>query len=250
MADADQQQQQQQPGDEEQEEQERRRRQEEEAALLLAPPRLQLVPAGADDAALEAALAAGGPEAAAALLARAGGGGGGSGAGTQPQQQQQGGVFIGDVKLSEVKQALARAGIPSAFRAGKLLCAGAVVVSRSDGAGGGGSGAGGGSAGGGSAGAGAGAGGGALVIEGPLSEEYYRVRDVVYGQVRRGAVWTGRGQGGKGGRKGQEQGVSYRELPAVACQRRSTLTHSCNLLPAPTNASTTVPSVLIRRRRV
>ena len=87
-------------------------------------------------------------------------------------------------------------------------------------------------------------------LEGPLSEEYYRVRDVVYGQVRRGAVWTGRGQGGKGGRKGQEQGVSYRELPAVACQRRSTLTHSCNLLPAPTNASTTVPSVLIRRRRV
>lgn len=52
----------------------------------------------------------------------------------------------------QVKQALARAGIPSAFRAGKLLCAGAVVISRS-----------------------ADGDEGALEIEGPLSDDYYRM---------------------------------------------------------------------------
>jgi hypothetical protein len=94
-------------------------------------------------------------------------------------------VFLGDVQLSEVKQALARAGVASAFRAGKLLCTGAVVVGRSAGAGG--------AAGGAAAGA-AGAtsaaqqqqqaGPPALTIEGPLSDEYYRVRDAVYKQYQ------------------------------------------------------------------
>ncbi|KAI8462590.1 MAG: beta-lactamase-like protein [Monoraphidium minutum] len=111
--------------------------------------RLQLVPGGADGSALEAALERGGPEAVAALLADVAAGG------------DHGGIFIGDVRLSEVKQALAKAGIASAFRAGKLLCAGAVVVGR-----------------------GAGGDDGVLEIEGPLSDDYYRVRDVVYGQYQ------------------------------------------------------------------
>jgi len=111
-----------------------------DAAQAAARAPLQLVPGGVDAAELQAALDRGGPGAAAALLAAAASGSG------------NGGIFIGDVKLSEVKQALARAGIPSAFRAGKLLCAGAVVVSR-----------------------GSGGDDGVLEIEGPLSEDYYRM---------------------------------------------------------------------------
>lgn len=70
-----------------------------------------------------------------------------------------GGIFIGDVKLSEVKQALAAAGIASEFRAGGVLvCAGVVRVRRGEG------------------------GEGQLLMEGPLCDMYYAVRDVVYGQ--------------------------------------------------------------------
>lgn len=41
-----------------------------------------------------------------------------------------GGVFIGDVRLSELRQALAEAGIASEFHGGGLFCAGHVVVRR------------------------------------------------------------------------------------------------------------------------
>jgi cleavage and polyadenylation specificity factor subunit 2 len=68
-----------------------------------------------------------------------------------------GGVFIGDVRLSELKKALTAAGIRAEFHAGSLYCAGQVVVRRR------------------------GEGGG-LVLEGAMSDAYYKVRDVVYGQ--------------------------------------------------------------------
>ena len=68
-----------------------------------------------------------------------------------------GGVFIGDVRLSELKKALAAVGIRAEFHAGSLYCTGHVVVRRR------------------------GEGGG-LVLEGALSDAYYKVRDVVYGQ--------------------------------------------------------------------
>jgi hypothetical protein len=68
-----------------------------------------------------------------------------------------GGIFIGDVKLSEVKQALAAVGVPSEFRGGRLVVGGSLVVRR-DGP------------------------EGRLLMEGPLCEDYFTVRDVVYSQ--------------------------------------------------------------------
>jgi len=74
-----------------------------------------------------------------------------------------GGVFIGDVKLSELKKALELVGIPSEFYGGALHCAGRVVVTRRGGGGGGG-----------------GDGGYGLSVEGALCSEYYKVREVAY----------------------------------------------------------------------
>lgn len=68
-----------------------------------------------------------------------------------------GGVFIGDVRLSELKKALALAGVRSEFHGGGLFCQGNVVVRRHGDAGG-------------------------LLLEGVIGEEYYTVRDVIYGQ--------------------------------------------------------------------
>ena len=69
-----------------------------------------------------------------------------------------GGIFLGDVKLSEVKQALAAAGIPCEFAAGgRLVVGGRLSVFRDATA-------------------------GTLLLEGPLCEDYFAVRDVVYGQ--------------------------------------------------------------------
>jgi hypothetical protein len=153
---------------------------------------LQLAPGGVDAAALEAAMARGGPEAAAAVLAAAAAGG------------DNGGIFIGDVRLSEVKQALARAGIPSAFRAGKLLCAGAVVVSR-----------------------GAGADEGVLEIEGPLSDDYYRMWvPLLLG------VWT------LGGWVGLEGWGCRGLLRRVGSSRRKVPTHPAQSLILPVPLST------------
>jgi len=68
-----------------------------------------------------------------------------------------GGVFIGDVRLSELKKALTAVGVASEFHGGALYCAGQVVVRRR------------------------GEGGG-LVLEGALGDSYYKVRGVIYGQ--------------------------------------------------------------------
>lgn len=62
------------------------------------------------------------------------------------------------MRLSELRGALAAAGIASEFHGGALYCAGRVVVRRG------------------------GSEEGGLVVEGPLSADYYRVREVVYGQ--------------------------------------------------------------------
>jgi len=66
-------------------------------------------------------------------------------------------IFIGDVRLSAVKQALAELGVSAEFNGGVLICSGNVTVSR-------------------------GGEEGHLVVEGCLSEEYYKVREAVYGQ--------------------------------------------------------------------
>jgi hypothetical protein len=66
-----------------------------------------------------------------------------------------GGIFIGDVQLSAVKAALATAGISASFQAGRLLVRGGLVVSREGGDGG-------------------------LMVQGPLCEDYFKVRDTVY----------------------------------------------------------------------
>ena len=70
---------------------------------------------------------------------------------------QYGGIFIGDVRLSELKKALEAAGVSAHFHGGALHCAGKVVVKRKQGQ---------------SAG---------LQVEGALSNEYYKVRDIAYG---------------------------------------------------------------------
>lgn len=66
-------------------------------------------------------------------------------------------IFIGDVRLSAVKQALAELGISAEFNGGVLICSGNITVKR-------------------------GGEEGHLIVEGCLSEEYYRVREAVYGQ--------------------------------------------------------------------
>ena len=72
---------------------------------------------------------------------------------------QSGGVFIGDVKLSEIRSALLKAKIPSEFSGGALYCEGPLVIRRSsdDSETG-------------------------LTLEGPLSEQFYRVQDIIYSQ--------------------------------------------------------------------
>ena len=75
----------------------------------------------------------------------------------------RGGALVGDVRLSDLRAALGAAGVPSAFAAGggALVCAGRVVVRRS---------------------APAAAAAQELVVEGPLCDEYFVVRDVLYKQ--------------------------------------------------------------------
>lgn len=78
-------------------------------------------------------------------------------------QQRLGGVFIGDVKLSNLKRALGKMGIASDFHGGGLYCVGddaaaPVLITRV-----------------------ADSNNNGLVVEGTLSDTYYRIRDVVYG---------------------------------------------------------------------
>ena len=67
-----------------------------------------------------------------------------------------GGVFIGDVKLSQLKRALTRENIASEFHAGGLYCAGNILVKRQA--------------------------EGGLVLEGSLSDNYFKIRDILYSQ--------------------------------------------------------------------
>ncbi|CAK0764272.1 hypothetical protein CVIRNUC_003141 [Coccomyxa viridis] len=67
----------------------------------------------------------------------------------------QGGIFIGDVKLSELKAALSKKSITAEFVAGSLLCADSILVRRTDDDTG-------------------------LVLEGPLSDDFYTVRSTLY----------------------------------------------------------------------
>jgi len=69
----------------------------------------------------------------------------------------RGGVFIGDVKLSQLKRALAKANIAADFHAGGLYCDGDILVRRQGDDGG-------------------------LVLEGSLSDQYFKIRDIVYSQ--------------------------------------------------------------------
>ena len=61
----------------------------------------------------------------------------------------------GDVKLSELKAALSKKGISADFVAGSLLCADSILVRRTDDDSG-------------------------LVLEGPLSDDFYTVRSTLY----------------------------------------------------------------------
>ena len=81
--------------------------------------------------------------------------------------EDAGGAFIGDVRLSDLRLALGAAGVRSAFSGGALVCGRAKIVVARATAGNGISTA---------------AADGEILVEGPLCEEYYRVRDVVYGQ--------------------------------------------------------------------
>lgn len=69
----------------------------------------------------------------------------------------RGGVFIGDVKLSQLKRALARADISAEFHGGGLYCDGNILVKRQGDDGG-------------------------IVIEGSLCDQYFKIRDIVYSQ--------------------------------------------------------------------
>lgn len=68
-------------------------------------------------------------------------------------------LCAGDVKLSKLKAELSKRGISAEFSAGSLVCAGSVLVRRTDDDSG-------------------------LVLEGPLSEDFYTVRSVLYGQYQ------------------------------------------------------------------
>ncbi|CAL8467688.1 g7226 [Coccomyxa elongata] len=72
----------------------------------------------------------------------------------------EGGVFIGDAKLSDLKTALEKEGIAAAFVEGHLQCSGSVSVKRTVPEDGG------------------------IILEGPLSDDYYRIRAVLYSQYQ------------------------------------------------------------------
>ncbi|KAK7074959.1 cleavage and polyadenylation specificity factor subunit 2 [Halocaridina rubra] len=66
-------------------------------------------------------------------------------------------VFVNDVRLSEFKQVLARTGIASEFNAGILWCSnGTIALKKQD--------------------------SGNISLEGPLSEDYYEIRELLYSQ--------------------------------------------------------------------
>ncbi len=66
-------------------------------------------------------------------------------------------LFAGDVKLSQLKAALAEAGIPAEWADGALVCRGHTLVTKA-------------------------ADSEDLLLEGALSSEYFAIRDIIYGQ--------------------------------------------------------------------
>jgi cleavage and polyadenylation specificity factor subunit 2 len=69
-------------------------------------------------------------------------------------------VAAGDAKLSDLKTALEKEGIAAVFVEGHLQCSGSVSVKRTvleD---------------------------GGIILEGPLSDDYYRIRTVLYSQYQ------------------------------------------------------------------
>ncbi|XP_037780059.1 probable cleavage and polyadenylation specificity factor subunit 2 [Penaeus monodon] len=66
-------------------------------------------------------------------------------------------VFINDIRLSEFKQVLSRAGISSEFNAGILWCAnGTLALKKQE--------------------------SGSLSLEGPMSADYFEIRELLYSQ--------------------------------------------------------------------
>ncbi|KAL0041377.1 hypothetical protein WJX79_001220 [Trebouxia sp. C0005] len=80
-----------------------------------------------------------------------------SAAAAEASGSSQGGVFIGDVRLSEVRKALSEAGITAEWYGGMLVCSGPVTIK-------------------------VGTQDGQVQLEGALCDDYFRIRDVVYGQ--------------------------------------------------------------------
>ena len=71
---------------------------------------------------------------------------------------QPGSVFLGDLRLSDFRQALAQQGIAAEFADGVLVCANGRVTVRKDGE--------------------------KLVVEGSLSQDYFDIRQILYSQYQ------------------------------------------------------------------
>ncbi|GFY84206.1 cleavage and polyadenylation specificity factor 100 [Actinidia rufa] len=76
-------------------------------------------------------------------------------------------VFVGDLKMSDFKQFLARKGVPVEFSGGALRCGEYTMLRKVGDA----------------SQMGSAAGIQKIIIEGPLSEEYYKTRDYLYSQL-------------------------------------------------------------------
>ena len=72
---------------------------------------------------------------------------------------QPGSVFLGDLRLSDLRQVLAQEGVPAEFAEGMLVCANGRVTVRKDGD-------------------------EKLVVEGALSNEYFDIRNILYAQYQ------------------------------------------------------------------
>ena len=72
---------------------------------------------------------------------------------------QPGSVFLGDLRLSDLRQVLSQEGVPAEFAEGVLVCANGRVTVRKDGD-------------------------EKLVVEGALSNEYFDIRNILYAQYQ------------------------------------------------------------------
>ena len=81
----------------------------------------------------------------------------------EASKERRGSAFVGDLKLSDLKLALAAAGMAAEFSGGALVCSGGSVCVRK---------------------AADGPGVENLVVEGALSDDFYRVRQILYGKYQ------------------------------------------------------------------